>query len=148
MNQATIVWVHGDCLSPHNPALLAHPQAAAVWVWDDVLLAEWHISLKRILFLYECLLELPVTIRRGELLAELLAFAARHNAQTIATTPSPSPRFIESCDQLRAAGLLVELFEVEPFFDAPPDLDLSRFSHYWRLARPLAMKMRQSYRKH
>ncbi|KPV45969.1 DNA polymerase, partial [Kouleothrix aurantiaca] len=27
----TIVWVHGDCLSPSGPALLAHPDAPELW---------------------------------------------------------------------------------------------------------------------
>ncbi|HLO88451.1 MAG TPA: hypothetical protein VK203_26070 [Nostocaceae cyanobacterium] len=36
-----IVWVHGDCLSPQNPALLEYPKSPAIWVWDDALIEEW-----------------------------------------------------------------------------------------------------------
>ncbi len=88
-----IVWVHGDCLSPKNPALQAYPEAAAIWVWDDALLEEWKISLKRIVFIYECLLELPVTIRRGDVAKEVVAFAQEQGADGVATAESPSPRF-------------------------------------------------------
>ena len=67
-----IIWVHGDCLSPKNPALQTYPDAPAIWVWDDALLEEWQINLKRIVFIYECLLELPVTIRRGDVAQEVV----------------------------------------------------------------------------
>ncbi|MEG4118028.1 hypothetical protein QUA43_11195, partial [Microcoleus sp. N9_B4] len=57
-----IIWLHGDCLSPEGPAFQAHPEAPAIWVWDDALIDEWQLSLKRMVFIYECLLELPVVI--------------------------------------------------------------------------------------
>lgn len=136
----TIVWIHGDCLSPYNPALQACPQAAAVFVWDDALLEAWQISLKRIVFLYESLLELPVTIRRGDPAEEIARFASRHHAQTIATTPSPSPRFAHICEQLRTQNFHIELHPVEPFLDYTGQLDLGRFSRYWQVARRHVLK--------
>jgi hypothetical protein len=140
MNPSTIVWIHGDCLSPYNPALLAYPGAAAVFVWDEALLAEWRISLKRIVFIYECLLELHVTIRRGDVAEEVARFAARHHAASVATTRSPSPRFAGICDRLQVGGLAVEAFEVEPFLAYGGRLDLTRFSRYWRTARRYVLK--------
>ncbi|PSB46015.1 hypothetical protein C7B67_20845 [filamentous cyanobacterium Phorm 6] len=44
-----IIWLHGDCLSPEGPAFQAHPEAPAIWVWDDKLIDEWQLSLKRII---------------------------------------------------------------------------------------------------
>ncbi len=78
----TIVWVHGDCLNPNNPALKAYPNAQAIFVFDDTYLVEQKISLKRVMFMYESALELPVTIRRGNLVEVVLAFAGEHGAQT------------------------------------------------------------------
>jgi len=75
MSQKKIIWVHGDNLSPHNPVLRANPETPAIFIWDDALLKDWRISLKRITFIYECLLELPVTIRRGDITKELINFA-------------------------------------------------------------------------
>ena len=126
-----IVWVHGDMLSPENAALQAQPGAPAIWVWDDALLATQRISLKRILFLYECLLELPVTIQRGDVASEVLHFAQTHGAQTIVTGASPSPRFAAIRQRLEQAVPLVVLRE-SPFAAAPRTLDLRRFSRYWR----------------
>jgi hypothetical protein len=141
MNDSVIIWVHGDCLSPYGPALMAHPGAPAIFVWDDELLRRSRISLKRIVFLYECLLELPVEIRRGDVAAEVLAFARAHGARRIITTQSPAPRF----DAIRAQiedELPVEALPVAPLVDYDGPFDLKRFSRYWSVAEPYAMGQR------
>jgi hypothetical protein len=128
-----IIWIHGDCLSPYNPVLQQYPNTPAIWVWDDALLEEWQISLKRITFIYECLLELPVVIRRGDVASEILAFAKEHNTNKIVTANSPSPRFEAICDKIEENSEL-EVLEVEPFFDYDGYIDLKRFSRYWKVA--------------
>lgn len=134
MSDQPIIWVHGDCLSPYGPALAAYPEAPALFVWDDALLDEWAISLKRIVFIYECLLDLPVTIRRGDIVTELLMFAEEHSAARIVTAESPSPRFRGIVKALERT-LPVEVLPVEPFLDYDGKLDLKRFSRYWRTAQ-------------
>jgi hypothetical protein len=129
-----IVWVHGDCLSPQNPALEEYPNAPAIWVWDDALIEEWQLSLKRLTFIYECLLELPVVIRRGDVAKEVLAFAKENNTKKVVTSNSPSPRFDAICDEIERSVEL-EVFEVEPFFDYDGYIDLKRFSRYWKVAQ-------------
>lgn len=129
--QRPIIWVHGDCLSPRHPGLAAHPGAPAIFVWDEELLAELRVSLKRIVFIYECLLELPVTIRRGDVAAEVLAFAEERGADGIVTSDSPAPRFRRIRGRLETA-LPVRVMPVEPFARPPGRLDLGRFSRYWR----------------
>jgi hypothetical protein len=140
-DRGAVVWVHGDCLSPHGPALTARPGAPAIFVWDDALLAEWRISLKRIVFIYECLLELPVAIRRGDVAAELLRFAAEHGAVSLVTAESPSPRFRAIRDQVERE-LPVEVLPVTPLVDYGGRLDLRRFSRYWQVAERYAFGQR------
>jgi hypothetical protein len=132
-----VIWVHGDCLNPHNPAFRAHPGVPALFVWDEALLEEWNISLKRIVFIYECLLELPVTIRRGDVAAELRTFVAEHGADSVVTIESPSPRFREIVQRLRPA-FPVDVLPLEPFIDYEGEIDLARFSRYWQVARRYA----------
>ncbi|MDZ7991775.1 MAG: hypothetical protein RM022_009350 [Nostoc sp. EfeVER01] len=129
-----IVWVHGDCLSPYNPTLQKYPDAPAIWVWDEALIEEWQLSLKRLTFIYECLLELPVVIRRGNVAQEILAFAQEHDANLVVTADSPSPRFDDICNQMERS-IAVEVLEVEPFFDYDGYIDLKRFSRYWKVAQ-------------
>lgn len=128
-----IVWIHGDCLSPDNPGLQKYPHAPAIWVWDEALIEESQLSLKRIAFIYECLLELPVVIRRGDVAQEILAFAQEHDADLVVTVASPSPRFNDICDQIEPS-LKLEVLEIEPFFEYDGYIDLKRFSRYWKVA--------------
>jgi hypothetical protein len=135
-----VVWVHGDCLSPYGPALQAYPDAPALFVWDDDLLAEWAISLKRVVFIYESLLELPVAIRRGNVAGEVLRFVAETGAKRVVTAESPSPRFQQITAKIRHF-VPVEILPVAPFVDHPhPErLDLRRASRYWRQVEKYAL---------
>jgi len=129
----TLVWVHGDSLSPTNPALLTYPDAPAVWVWDEELLTQWQISRKRIVFIYECLLELPVEIRRGNVVQELTQAMQAQGAKHLVTTPSPSPRFKQICQEL-SQQFTLEILPIPPLIPPQKYLDLKRFSRYWQVA--------------
>lgn len=131
---SSIVWVHGDCLSPDGPAFQAYPEAPAIWVWDEALIEEWQLSLKRLTFIYECLLDLPVVIRRGDVATELMNFAQEHQADLVVTATSPSPKFGEICHKLKSS-LKLEVLEVEPLFAYDGYIDLKRFSRYWKVAQ-------------
>jgi hypothetical protein len=133
--EKAIVWIHGDCLDPGQEALRDYPHAPAIWVWDEALLARRQLSLKRILFIYECLLDLPVTIRRGQVAAELHNFAREQQASTVITMRSISPGFRRICRVLRQQGLTVVEFDQEPFVTLPAETDLRRFSRYWRVVQ-------------
>jgi hypothetical protein len=134
-----ILWIHGEALGPANPALQAFPGRPAVFVFDEALLSgpgSRPVSRKRIAFLYECLLELPVTLRRGEVAAEVLAFARRHGADGVVTSAAVDPRWARLQAAI-AAQLPVQVLEPEPFVCLGEPADLRRFSRYWRLAEPL-----------
>ena len=131
----TIVWVHGDSLRPQDPALQQFPDAPAIFVWDEQLVEQTGLSLKRILFIYECLLELPVRIYKGDVVTQLKAFAQQHGATQIVTTRSQSPGHQRICRRLASAGLTVKLLADKPFVELGPETDLKRFSRYWRAAR-------------
>jgi hypothetical protein len=129
-----IIWIHGDALRPSNPALIAYPDAPAVFVWDDELLTKYGLSFKRIVFMYEALLELPVTIYRGNVVEQVTAFARTHTADTIVTSGTPAPRFAAICQQLRRTHT-VEILAEPAFVDIPMSTDIKRFSRYWQVAK-------------
>jgi len=135
----TVVWVHGDGLSPTNPALIAFPDAPAIFVFDDMLLHAYQLSLKRIVFLYECLLELPVDIRRGDVFDHLIAFARENDATRLVTTLSPAPRFRQLVEQL-SVEIVVTVLDVPSLVDYDGQPDLRRFSRYWRDVQHAALK--------
>jgi nucleotide-binding universal stress UspA family protein len=138
----TVVWVHGDMLNPKHPALVQNADAQALYVWDDALLREYEMSFKRVVFIYECLLELPVVIRRGEPAAEVLRFAAEHGASRIVTGASVSPRFIQLCATISAGlgeGGTLDVVAETPFVTVSGPLDLKRFARYWQQVRDVAL---------
>ena len=131
-----ILWVHSEGLGPKNPALQEHPNTPAIFVFDRFLIEQGRFSRKRLAFLYECLLELPVTIRQGDVVAEVLRFARRHAADTIITSQAVDPRLKTFCKALEDT-IPVVVLEPEPFVSLSPSIYLNRFSHYWRYAQSL-----------
>jgi len=122
-----LIWVHADCLHRQSPAYEAYPDSPSVFVWDDAALASNQWSMKRIGFIYECLLDLPVTIRRGDPLAEVPRYATEVGCTEIVTVGTPDPHL-----QKQAAVMKAEILTPEPFVEVKGRLDLARFSRYWR----------------
>ena len=141
----TLVWVHDDCLDPSGPALAAYPNAPALFVFDEAFLEESGASFKQVVFLYECLVEMPgVQVLKGDLARTIVAAAQESGIDRVATTNSSSPRVARLCEELRAEGLEVEALETRPYVDLDPGederLDLKRFSRYWKVVKRRAMQ--------
>lgn len=65
------VWLTAESLGDRDPALLAHPNLPAVFVFDERLLARLALSGKRLVFLAEALAELGAEVRLGDPVEEL-----------------------------------------------------------------------------
>ena len=111
-----LFWMHQDCLS--------NPPHEAVFVFDDAQLLADGWGLKRVLFVYECLLELPVQLLRGPTIATL-----RGLNRPLVTVASPDPwlrRII--------AELAIEVLPAPCFVELKEPVDLKRFARYWKRA--------------
>ena len=123
---AAVQWVHDDCLQDLGAD-------AAIYVFDDEKLKTEGWGIKRIGFIYECLLELAVEIRRGDPVCEVLAFAEEHRAQRILAYETSDPRLQRQLP-LISKSYPVEMIKHTPFVDLPADVKLERFSKYWAKA--------------
>ena len=134
---STLVWLHEDRLRANDPALAANPGSPSVFVWDDTRLRAEGYTLKRVAFVYECLLETPARILRGDTVSTLLAAVGDAGADRIATTESVNPHFAECVDALQRK---TEVAIVLPDSLVPLDLDadLRRFARFWKKAEPYA----------
>jgi hypothetical protein len=121
------IWVHADCLHRNSPAYTAHPHSPSLYVWDDAELTRAGWSLKRIGFIYECLLDLPVEIRRGDPIIEMHNFAQETGCEGIVTMATPDPHL-----QAQAKSMNAEILPQQPFVEVKGSLDLKRFSRYWQ----------------
>ena len=128
-----ILWVHEEALGPANPALQDYPNAPGLFVFDDAWIQDQSISRKRIGFLYESALSLPLTLRRGDVTHEVLRFAQRHGADAVVTSSVVDPRL-----QRIAAAIDRELplwmLDPDPFVELSQPPRLGRFSRFWREA--------------
>jgi hypothetical protein len=143
-----LIWVNEDCLHPNSPALQASPNAPRVFVFED---SSPRMSLKRIVFQYECLLEIPnIEIRKGEVVAELTEAAREYGCNRIVTTASVAPSFTKIVAALqREPQLSVTVLTTEPLLELTAsefdNLDLKRFSRFWNAIRRRAMSLNQSF---
>lgn len=125
-----LLWLHEDAL-----VLPQAPIEAAVFVFDEALMAKRHYGLKRIGFIYERLLALPVEIWRGDARRIVPARAAAQGCSTILAWRVPCPDLTELG---RAIG--VDWLDRPALLELPAGADLRRFSRYWQKARPGAMR--------
>ena len=148
MNDA-LLWIYDDCLDPHSPVLQQYPNRPAVFVFDEELIATHNITLKRIAFLYECLLEIPaIQIRKGNITLELMAAMQEHACQRIITVASITPHFRQIVAALNQENIEVEFLPAPVFVNLSltetQQIDLKRFSRYWQQVKRQAMSLNES----
>ena len=142
-----LVWLTIDSASATSPAVLAHPQAPRLFVIEPEWIAEERPSLSRLIFLFECLADVPnVEVHLGDPHDILPTRARSHGCDglALAETPCPRVRRVAAAVQETAAGngasLPVTLLRWPPFCDRSGVRDLGRFSRYWQQAGASAMK--------
>ena len=131
-----IVWVHEEALGPANPALQDCPGAPALFVFDQVWIEQQRLSRKRLGFLYECAMELPLILRRGDVVEEVVAFANRCGADGVVTSGAVDPRLQRYASRINKQ-LPLWILAPDPFVELPQPPRLGRFSRYWRAAEPV-----------
>lgn len=125
-----LVWLNEESLNPFGPALEAHPAATPVFVFDEAAIEAAGWTLKRLAFIYECLLDIPrIQLYRGSPLEVLLTLT--EGGQGIATTSVVEPRLQQQIREIMQHRVL-RSYPVEPFVDVHDIRDLRRFSRYWR----------------
>ncbi len=134
MTNVALVWINDDNLSLNGP--VARLQATPLFVFDEDAIEKAGWTLKRIAFIYECLLEIPnIQIYKGspvDILTSQLAHYRQQNneAPAITTTTSVDPRIKQIIGTLNQQVPL-RLYEVERFVKDTQIRDLRRFSRYW-----------------
>jgi deoxyribodipyrimidine photo-lyase len=123
------VWLTAESLGDADPALAAHPELPVVFVFDEPLLAELQLSLKRLVFLAERLAELTTARADGGVEVHLGDPAHVLADRALATTFTPVPKG----RALRAALNVVELHPW-PWLVRPTAGPITSFSA-WRRGR-------------
>ncbi len=120
------VWLTAESLGDGDPALAAHPDLPAVFVFDEPLLARLRLSGKRLVFLAETLAELGAEVRLGDPAVEL---AGRPLAATWAYVPG---------FKRRARQVDVVALHPWPWLRRPGSGSLRSYSAWAPSAQPVA----------
>ena len=131
---APLIWLHEEALRITHPVFKAAPQGTkAVYVWDDGYFRHTNYSLKRLIFIYETLCELPVDIIHGTTLDAIYELAP----STLYIPASNNP-VIASIITSLATVVSVKKVEDEPFAVIKKLGDHRRLFQYWNKAAKTA----------
>lgn len=135
-----LVWLTLDSAAATSPAAAAHPEGRRVFVVDPAWLRSERPSLKRLVFLWECLADVPgVEIHLGDPREILPVRAAMLGCDGLAVADTSCPRVRAAAGAL-AVSLPVEVVDWPAFCDRSRVSDLGRFSRYWQKVSRSAMQ--------
>lgn len=120
LGEPEMVWLTAESLGLRDPALVAHPDLPAVFVFDEPLLASLRLTGKRLVFLTEALAEIgaqrPLEVHLGRP-ADVLA------DRSVAVTFAPVPGFAK-----RSAQIEPTVTHPWPWLMAPSTGSVASFS--------------------
>ncbi len=119
-----VVWITAESMGVDDPALAAHPDQPAVFVFDRPLLAKLQLSAKRLSFMVETLAELATT---RTLEVHLGTPAEALDGRRVATTFAPVPGW-----RRHAVAVAPEVVHPWPWLRRPAAGDVSSFSGWYR----------------
>lgn len=126
-----LVWLTIDSVGSNGPAAARHPDAPRIFIFDEVWLRRERPTLKRLLFLVECLADSPeIEIWRGDSVDLLRERAAVQGCDWVAVTETPCPVIRHLAEQVRPQ-LPIHVVPRPPLADRTKVADLGRFSRYW-----------------
>ncbi len=139
-----LVWLHEDALRQDHPVFSAAGDAGlSCFVWDANYLQEMDYSFKRLVFIYETLCELPLTILHGSTVETLIGLAQQHDCETIYVPATPNPAIKKIISEIQQQ-IPVAVIDDTPFISLDKEPDIKRFFRYWNKAKKLAMQSSHS----
>jgi deoxyribodipyrimidine photo-lyase len=135
-----LVWLTLDSVSATSPAAAAFPDAPRLFVLDPAWLAAERPSLKRLVFLCECLADVSgVEMLLGDPHAVVPAHAAALGCDGVAIGETPCPRTRHAVTTISATQHVATVAG-PPFCDRSKVRDLGRFSRYWQQVSTSALR--------
>ena len=129
-----LIWLHEEALRITHPVFkVALERTKAIYVWDDGYFRQANYSLKRLIFIYETLCELPVDIIHGNTIDVIRELAP----PTLYIPETNNPLIVNIIASLEAT-LPVTVVEDEAFVVIKKPSEFHRFFQYWNKAEKTA----------
>lgn len=132
--KTALILLHEEALRTNHPVFLtAPPQTKSLFIWDDRYFREVNYSLKRLVFIYETLCEMPIEILQGETFTVI-----KDLGPEVLYVPKSNNPII--CERIRSLEPLtqIELVDDERFVTLKNQNDFKRFFQYWKRAEKTA----------
>jgi hypothetical protein len=130
-----LIWLHDEALRINHPVFQAAPPLTqAIYVWDNNYFETLGYSLKRLVFIYETLCELPVDIVQGETPTIIKALAP----SVIYLPATNKPHLVAVIRSLKPLTE-VEVIDDKSFVEVDREIDFRRFFPFWKLAEKDAL---------
>lgn len=124
-----LIWVHEDTLSLSHPVFADIEQANAIFIWDESYWKKSDISLKRLVFIYESLCEMPIQIIKGDMLTVL----RDRQESVIQVGATNNPLIKNVIDKLALDKRVIEV-KSKAFVVLKSNKEYRRFFQYWKEA--------------
>jgi deoxyribodipyrimidine photo-lyase len=135
-----LVWLTLDAAAEASPAAAAWPGQPRLFVLDRGWLAAEKPALKRLVFLFECLADVPeCVVAVGDPRSLVPAVANARGCDGVALAETPCPRTRAAAAAI-AADMPVAVVRLPRFCDRRPGSDLGRFSRSWNAIRASALR--------
>lgn len=137
-NPPNLIWIHEDALRLDHPVFeRAGEDARVVFIWDEVDLKRRGHSFNKLVFIYECLQDMGVTIEKGETALVLRELLKTHNSLFMAKTFNPGLRSL-----IAPLEDKIEIIEVQPerLGDVEITPEMARFFRFWNKAKKSILK--------
>jgi len=132
---SSLIWLHDQALRNNHPVFSAAPDdSSAIFIWDEDYFKSMGYSLKRLVFIYESLCELPIDIIHGDTHETLRNL----NPKNLFVPHSIDPFVTKIISEL-SQNRPVHVIRDEPFVRLPDDFTFKRFFNYWNKAEKRAL---------
>lgn len=132
-----IILLHDKALSASHSVFRAAPQEAkSIFIWDDNYFKNAGYSLKRLVFIYESLCELPIDIILGDTITILMDLAIKE-----LYIPAGYDSFINEVINKLPKEIKIHIAEDKDFVMMNEKIEFKRFFQYWHKAKKSAFLM-------
>jgi hypothetical protein len=129
-----LILLHEEALRMTHPVFQAAPaEAKALFIWDDAYFRKANYSLKRLVFIYETLCELPIDIIHGS----TTAIVQELSPSALYMPATNNPLIVEIIHDLNSVAP-VHTIEDEAFVVFKKPVQFRRFFQYWNKAEKTA----------
>ncbi len=129
----SVIWIHEDALSRTHPVFTAaSDDSEAVFIWDAADLERRGYSFKKLVFIYECLLDMNVEIIEGRTTDILRSYC--EEGYSVYFAEPRNPELLHLIAPLRDYRNVI-MIKRERLGNVEVTPDMKRFFRYWNKAK-------------